>query len=73
MFTVDQRDDLRDLALRWGQEDGRLIAGAAVGSLAVDEGDRFSDLDPTFSIAEPTPVATRLSPRSPADRSLSPG
>ena len=57
MFTVDQRDSLRDLVLRMGQKDDRVSAAAAVGSLAVDEGDSFSDLDLTFGIAEPTPVA----------------
>lgn len=57
MFTVDQRNDLRDLVLRLGQRDDRVVAAAAVGSLAVDEGDRFSDLDLTFGIAEPTSVA----------------
>lgn len=60
MFTVDQRDGLRDLVLRLGQEDERVVAGAAVGSLAVDEGDQFSDLDLTFGIAGPTSVAAVL-------------
>lgn len=57
MFAVDQRDSLRDLVLRLSQNDNRVVAAAAVGSLAVDEGDRFSDLDLSFGIAEPTPVA----------------
>lgn len=43
-----------------GKEDGRVAAGAAVGSLAVDDGDQFSDLDLTFGIAAPASVAAVL-------------
>src|SRR5256885_8228372 len=39
------------------EEDERVVAGAAVGSLAVGSGDRFSDLDLTFGIADRVPVA----------------
>ena len=60
MFTVEQRDALRDRLLRLAEEDERVVAGAAVGSLAVDGGDRFSDLDLTFGIADPVPVADVL-------------
>ena len=52
MFTVEQRDALRERLLRLAEEDERVVAGAAVGSLAVDGGDRFSDLDLTFAIAD---------------------
>ncbi len=37
-----------------------MVAAAAVGSLAVDGGDRFSDLDLTFGIADHVPVAAVL-------------
>ena len=60
MFTVEQRDALRDRVLRLAEEDDRVVAGAAVGSLAVDEGDRFSDLDLTFGIAGDSAVAEVL-------------
>src|SRR5919199_689462 len=43
--------------LRLAEHDARVVAGAAVGSLAVGTGDRFSDVDLTFGIADPTPVA----------------
>jgi hypothetical protein len=56
VFTVEQRDAVRERALRLAEEDDRVVAGAAVGSLAVDEGDRFSDLDLTFGIADSVPV-----------------
>ena len=61
MFTVEQRDALREHLLRLAEEDERVVAGAAVGSLAVDGGgDRFSDLDLTFGIADHVPVAEVL-------------
>jgi hypothetical protein len=60
VFTVEQREALRDRLLRLAEEDERVVAGAAVGSLAVDEGDRFSDLDLTFGIADPVPVSDVL-------------
>jgi hypothetical protein len=56
VFTVEQRDALRERVLRLAEEDDRVVAGAAVGSLAVDDGDRFSDLDLTFGIAHHVPV-----------------
>ena len=52
MFTVEQRDALREHLLRLAEEDEHVVAGAAVGSLAVTGGDRFSDLDLTFGIAD---------------------
>jgi hypothetical protein len=52
VFTIEQRDALRERVLRLAEDDDRVVAGAAVGSLAVDEGDRFSDLDLTFGIAD---------------------
>jgi hypothetical protein len=60
VFTVEQRDALRDRLLRLAEDDERVVAGAAVGSLAVGTGDRFSDLDLTFGIADDVPVADVL-------------
>jgi len=61
VFTVQQRDALRDEVLRLAEEDERVVAGAAVGSLAVDGGgDRFSDLDLTFGVVDHVPVAEPL-------------
>jgi hypothetical protein len=60
MFTIEQRDALRELVMRLGQEDDRIVAGALVGSLAVDGGDRFSDLDLTFGVADHARVADVL-------------
>jgi hypothetical protein len=60
VFTVEQRDALRERLLRLAEEDERVVAGALVGSLAVDRGDRFSDLDLTFGIADDIQVADVL-------------
>jgi len=60
MFTVEQRDALRERVLGLAEEDERVVAGAVVGSLAVDGADRFSDLDLTFGIADHVRVADVL-------------
>jgi hypothetical protein len=60
MFTVEQRDALRDRVLRLAAADDRAVAGAAVGSLAVNGGDGYSDLDLTFGIADQVAVSAVL-------------
>ena len=60
MFAVEQRDALRERLLRLADEEERVVAGAAVGSLALGGGDRFSDLDLTFAVADGVPVADVL-------------
>ena len=60
MFTVEQRDALRERVLRLAEGDERTVAGAAVGSLALGGGDRYSDLDLTFAVADDVPVADVL-------------
>jgi hypothetical protein len=60
VFTIAQRDALRERVLRLAHDDDRVVAGAAVGSLALDGGDRFSDLDLTFGIADHAPVTAVL-------------
>jgi hypothetical protein len=56
LFTVNDRDRVREHVLQLAHSDGRVVAGAAVGSLALNEGDRWSDLDLTFAVAEEVPV-----------------
>src|SRR3989454_8022746 len=46
--------------LMLAREDERVVAGAVVGSLAVEGGDRFSDLDLTFGIADDVPASEVL-------------
>jgi hypothetical protein len=60
VFTTAQRDALRERVLRLGTDDDRVVAGAVVGSLAADAGDRFSDLDMTFGVDNRSEVATVL-------------
>ena len=60
MFTVEQRDAVREHLLRLAEADEHVVAAAAVGSLAVDGGDRFSDLDLSFGIADHVPVTEVL-------------
>jgi hypothetical protein len=57
VFSDQQRDALRERVLRLAEDDERVVAGAVVGSFAVDRGDRFSDLDLTFAIADHVPVS----------------
>jgi hypothetical protein len=52
MFTVEQRDALRERVLGLAEADVRVVAGAVVGSLAIGGGDRYSDVDLTFGIAD---------------------
>jgi hypothetical protein len=51
VFSVEQRDAVRDRVLELASRDERVVAGAVVGSLALGGGDRFSDLDLTFGVA----------------------
>ena len=48
MFTIADRDRVRDDLLRLARADARVNAGAEVGSLTQTSGDRWSDLDLTF-------------------------
>jgi predicted nucleotidyltransferase len=51
LFTVGERDRIRDRILQIANADDRIAAGAVVGSLATGEGDRWSDLDLTFGVS----------------------
>ena len=60
MFTIEQRDHLRDYILDIARADPRVTAGALTGSTAVDAGDERSDIDVAFGIAEGTPLEAVL-------------
>lgn len=52
MFSVNDRDRIRDYVLELAASDARVVSGAMVGSLALGGGDRWSDLDLTFAVAD---------------------
>lgn len=56
MFRVDDRNRVRERVLALAASDPRVVAGAVVGSLALHEGDRWSDLDLTFAVINSMPV-----------------
>jgi predicted nucleotidyltransferase len=56
VFSVRDRDRVRDRVLEMASSDARVVAGAIVGSLARGDGDRWSDLDLTFAVAEGVPI-----------------
>lgn len=52
MFTIEQRDRIRDRILAMARADSRIVAGALIGSAADGPGDRWSDLDLGFGVGE---------------------
>src|SRR5439155_13004601 len=56
VFSIADRDRLRDWVVGMASSDRRVVAGAVLGSLAHDEGDRWSDLDLIFAVADDVPV-----------------
>lgn len=60
LFSVEYREQVRDRVLEMASADGRVVAGAVVGSLALNEGDRWSDLDLTFAIKDGLPITEVL-------------
>jgi hypothetical protein len=60
VFTVEERDRVRDHVLELASTDPRVVAGAAVGALAGGGGDRWSDLDLTFGVVDGVSVTDVL-------------
>lgn len=56
MFTIEDRERVRARVLELAAADPRVVAGAVVGSLALSEGDRWSDLDLTFAVRDEVPL-----------------
>lgn len=56
MFSIAERERLHDRVLDLAATDARVVAGAVVGSLAKAPGDRYSDLDLTFAVADGQPL-----------------
>jgi hypothetical protein len=60
VFTVEERDRVRERILEIAAADPRVVAGAEIGSLALGGGDRWSDLDLTFGVDDAVPVVDVL-------------
>jgi hypothetical protein len=60
MFSIQERNAVGGHVLQMAGSDPRITAGAAVGSLALEEGDRWSDLDLTFAVADDQPIGEVL-------------
>lgn len=61
MFTAAYRDTVRDRVLQLATTDPRVVAGAVIGSLALSDGDEWSDLDLTFATKDSASAAAVLS------------
>jgi hypothetical protein len=61
MFTVEDRRRVRESLLDKARKDERLVAGAEIGATAAGGGDRWSDLDLTFGVADDASIAEVLS------------
>lgn len=60
MFEIAYRDRVRQRVLELAREDARVVAGAVIGSFALTDGDRWSDLDLTFSVPDGTDLTDVL-------------
>ncbi len=52
VFSVRERDRVRQRLLERAQADARVVAGAVVGAEAHGSADRWSDIDLTFGLVE---------------------
>jgi hypothetical protein len=60
VFSVEERDRVREHVLAVAAADPRVVAGAEIGALALGGGDRWSDLDLTFGVDDAVPVTEVL-------------
>jgi hypothetical protein len=51
MFTLEQKNHVRDRVLELARADSRVTGGALTGSMAFGSGDKWSDIDVAFGIA----------------------
>jgi predicted nucleotidyltransferase len=63
LFTAEERNNISDRILEIARSDSHIVGAAVIGSLALDEEDRYSDLDLTFAIqesADPSLILARM-------------
>jgi len=65
VFTVEERERIRERLIERAQADPRIVAAAEVGSRAQGPGDRWSDIDLTFGLAAGVSVADILAAWTP--------
>ena len=56
VFTIEERDRVRDRILALAESDPRIVSGAILGSLALGPGDQWSDLDLSFAVSDDVTV-----------------
>jgi hypothetical protein len=61
MYTIEERERLREALVVTARADPRISGAAITGSAAVGASDRWSDLDLAFGFAEPAQMADALS------------
>ena len=61
VYTIEERERLRDALVETARADARISGAAITGSGAVGATDRWSDLDLAFGIAEPLQMLETLS------------
>ena len=61
VYTVEERERLREALLETARADPRISGAAITGSAAVGASDRWSDIDLAFGIAEPVQIREALS------------
>ncbi len=57
MFTVEERDRVRQRLLELAEEDAGVVAAAITGSLAIGAGDPWSDIDLALGVRDALPPA----------------
>jgi hypothetical protein len=60
VFTVEERNRVRDRMIEMGRADRRVVAAAVIGSSTGGGGDRWSDIDLGFGLAESITVTDVL-------------
>jgi len=60
VFAIKDRERVHERVLELAASDPRVVAGAALGSLALGDGDRWSDLDLMFALADGVTVSEVL-------------
>src|SRR5262245_30957471 len=59
MFSVEERDLIRQRLLHLAEEDPTVVAAAITGSHATDHEDRWSDIDLAFAVSDPLDAVMR--------------